>query len=105
MRILQLLVQALLYYLACSLVAKQRENAPGLLRVLFIVVILAFVSGGVRSVIGVSWFSTIITAVVSFFILWVGLGVGFFRTIIAALIVALLRKLLEYVFSGGQPLT
>jgi hypothetical protein len=100
MRILQLLVEALLYYAACSLVARSRAEAPGYLRVLIVVIVLAFVSGGVKAVIGDFWLANAIVFVVSFLVLWIGLGVGFLRTIIAALLVLLLRALLSVVFSG-----
>ena len=103
MRILQLLVEALLYYAACSLVARSRAEAPGYLRVLIVVVLLAFVSGGIKAVIGDFWLSSAIVFVINFLILWIGLGVGFIRTIIAALLVALLRALLTAVFSGRSP--
>jgi hypothetical protein len=100
MRILQLLAEALLYYAACSLIARTREEAPGFLRVLFVVVLLTFISGGVKAVIGDFWLSSAIVFVVNFVILWIGLGVGFFRTVIAAILVAVLRWLLTAVFSG-----
>ena len=48
MHFLQLVVEALLYYLACSLLAK-REEQPGFLRVMFVVLALAFVSGGMNA--------------------------------------------------------
>ncbi|RPH93798.1 hypothetical protein EHM69_09285 [candidate division KSB1 bacterium] len=101
MRILQLLVEALLYYLACSLVARSREEAPGLIRVLLVVIVLTFISGGVKSVIGDFWLSSAIVFLVNFFVLWIGLGIGFFRTIIAALLVILLRSILTAVFANN----
>jgi len=103
---LQLLVEALLYYLACSLVARRREEAPGLLRVFITVLILAFVSGGVKGVVGDFWLSSALVFVINFFILLIGLGIGFFRTVIAAIVVILLRSLLEWAFHmprGGGP--
>jgi hypothetical protein len=101
MRILQLLVEALLYYVACSLVARSREQAPGLLRVLFVVILLTFISGGVKAVIGDIWLGSAIVFVVNFLVLWIGLGIGFFRTILAAVLVLILRAVLETVFSRG----
>jgi hypothetical protein len=95
---LHLLVEALLYYLACMLVARKREDAPGLIRVLITVLLLAFVSGGIRTVIGDFWLANALVFVLNFFILWIGLGIGFFRTILAAIVVILLRMLLEAVF-------
>ena len=100
MRILQLLVEALLYYAACSLVARSRAEAPGLLRVLIVVVLIIFISGGVKAVIGGFWLGNAVVFVINFLVLWIGLGVGFLRTIIAALLVMLLRALLTAVFSG-----
>lgn len=100
MRILQLLVEALLYYVACSLIARTREEAPGFLRVLLVVALLTFISGGVKAVIGDFWLSNAVVFAITFVVLWIGLGVGFFRTIIAALLVAGLRWLLTLVFSG-----
>lgn len=100
MRILQLLVEALLYYAACMLVSRRREEAPGIVRVLIVVILLAFVSGGVQAVIGHFWLSSALVFVSSFFVLWIGLGIGLFRTILAAVLVAVLRWLLETVFTG-----
>ena len=98
---LQLLVEALLYYLACSIAVRRREEAPGLIRVFITVIVLAFVSGGVHSVLGHSfWLSSVIVFVINFFVLLVGLGIGMFRTIVAAIIVILLRSLMEWAFSG-----
>lgn len=99
MRFLQLLVEALLYYLACSFVAKSREEAPGLVRIFLTVLVLAFVSGGVKAVVGDFWLASGIVFVVNFFILWIGLGIGMFRTVIAAIIVIVLRSILERVFA------
>ncbi|MBU0508267.1 hypothetical protein KKH27_05470 [bacterium] len=98
MRILHLLVEAILYYVACMLVARKREEAPGLLRVFLVVIVLTFVSGGFKAVIGEFWLSNALVFVVNFFILWIGLGIGFIRTILAAILVILLRMLLERVF-------
>jgi hypothetical protein len=98
---LQLLVEALLYYLACSIAVRRRDEAPGLLRVFITVLILAFVSGGVKAVIGDFWLSSAIVFVINFFILLAGLGIGLFRTIIAAIIVILLRSLMEWAFGGA----
>jgi uncharacterized membrane protein YjjP (DUF1212 family) len=104
--LLQLLAEALLYYLACSFVARNREEAPGLVRIFLTVIVLAFVSGGVKFVIGDFWLASGLVFFVNFFILYLGLGIGFFRTVIAALVVILLRSLLERVFAvpGGPEL-
>jgi hypothetical protein len=102
MRFLQLVVEALLYYLACSFVARSREDAPGLVRVLITVLILAFVSGGVKAVIGDFWLSSAIVFVINFIVLWAGLGIGFLRTILAAVIVIVLRSVLQAVFGTGS---
>jgi hypothetical protein len=101
MDFMQLLVEALLYYLACSLVARRREDAPGLIRVFITVIVLAFVSGGVKAVIGDFWMSSAIIFVINFFILLIGLGIGMFRTIIAAIVVILLRSLMELAFRSS----
>jgi len=98
MRILHLLVEAVLYYVACMFVARRREDAPGILRVFITVALLAFVSGGVQAMIGHFWLSQALAFVINFFILWIGLGIGFIRTILAAILVILLRMLLERVF-------
>ena len=102
MHFVQLLVEALLYYLACTLLSRSREDAPGFLRIFLTVVLLAFVSGGVKAVIGEFWLSSAIVFCINFFILWIGLGIGFFRTILAAVLVILLRSLLEYAFVHGS---
>ena len=104
MRILQLLVEAILYYVACSLISRTREDAPGFLRVLFVVVLLTFLSGGVKAVIGDFWLSNAVAFVVNFIVLWIGLGIGFIRTIWAAVLVAVLRWLLTAVFTGRSPM-
>ena len=98
MRILHLLVEAVLYYVACMLVARSREEAPGIIRVLITVALLAFVSGGLQAMNGHFWLSQALAFIINFFILWIGLGIGFFRTILAAILVILLRMLLEKVF-------
>lgn len=100
MRFLQLLAEALLYYLACSFVARSREEAPGLVRIFIVVVILAFISGGVKFVIGDFWLSSGIVFFINFFILYLGLGIGFFRTAVAAILVIVLRSILERVFAA-----
>jgi len=97
-RILHILAEALLYYLACMLVARRRDEAPGLVRVIITVIFLAFISGGIKNVIGEFWLSNAIVFVADFVILWIGLGIGFFRTILAAVVVLLLRMLLDAVF-------
>lgn len=99
---LRLLVEALLYYLACSLVARGKEDAPGLIRVFIVVLLLAFVSAGIKGVIGDFWLSSALVFVINFLILLIGLNIGFLRTIIAALIVILMRSLMESVF-GANP--
>ena len=102
MTFLQLLVEAVLYYVACSLVARSREDAPGLLRVFLVVLLLTFISGGLKAVIGDFWLSHGIVFILSFFVLWIGLGIGFFRTIMAAILVMILRSVLEAVFARGS---
>lgn len=102
MRILQLLAEAILYYVACSLVARTREAAPGLLRVLIVVVLLAFISGGVKAVLGEHfWLGNALAFIINFIVLWIGLGIGLLRTIIAALLVLVLRAVLAAVFTHG----
>jgi hypothetical protein len=102
MRLIQLLVEALLYYLACTLVARNRESAPGFIRVILVVLILALVAGGTQSLVtGALWHSGVILFILSFIILWIGLGIGFIRTILAALIVTLLHSVLQKVFATG----
>jgi hypothetical protein len=100
--ILQLIVESLLYYLACMLVARSREDAPGIIRVLITVLILAFVAGGVQYVVHDIWHSGPLLFILSFIILWIGLGIGFIRTIIATLIVSLLHTVLARVFTHGM---
>jgi hypothetical protein len=103
MRFLQLLVETLLYYIACSMLARSRESAPGFLRVLITVAIVALISGGIHYWPHANyWHSGILVFIGAFFVLWIGLGIGFFRTIIAALVVSLLRMLLEYAFSPSS---
>ena len=102
MAILRLIAEALLYYVACSLVARGKEDAPGFLRVFIVVLLLAFVSSGIKGVIGDFWLSSALVFVINFFILWIGLGIGLIRTIIAALIVIMLRSLMESVFGTGR---
>jgi hypothetical protein len=97
MNFLQLLAEAVLYYVACMLVARRREEAPGMIRVLITVALLAFISGGMKAVIGDFWLSNALVFLVNFFILWIGLGIGFVRTIVAAVLVILLRMLLDQV--------
>ena len=100
--LLQLITETLLYYLACMLVARSREDAPGFIRVLITVLILALFAGGVKYVIHDLWRSGALLFIVSFIVLWLGLGIGFFRTIIATLIVSVLHTVLERVFSQGS---
>ncbi|HEY3295705.1 MAG TPA: hypothetical protein VGL38_09710 [bacterium] len=78
--------------------------APGFIRVLITVLILSFIAGGVHLVIHGLWSSGVLLFILGFFVLWIGLGIGFFRTIIAALIVSLLHTLLERVFANGSSL-
>jgi hypothetical protein len=99
MVLLQLLVEALLYYLACALVSR-REHAPGLLRVFITVLLLAFVSGGVKAIIGDFWLASAIIFFLNIFILLFGLGIGILRTVVAAILVIVLRSLLEWAFGG-----
>lgn len=105
MRILQIILETLLYYVACTLVARSREDAPGFVRVLIVVLVLALIAGGTGMLLsGGIWTSGAILFVLSFLVLWIGLGIGFFRTILAALIVSLLHALLERVFRTGSVL-
>lgn len=97
MNFLQLVVEALLYYLACSLLAK-KEDAPGFIRVMLVVLLLAFVSGGVNAILPDFWVSSAVITVLNFFILWIGLGIGLFRTILALIAVMLLRTVLQHYF-------
>lgn len=99
--VLQLLAETLLYYFACLIVARSHADAPGFIRVLITVLILSFFAGGVHYVIHGIWSSGALLFIVSFIVLWFGLGIGFFRTIIATLIVSLLHTLLERIFSHG----
>ena len=97
---LSLLVQALLYYLACALVARNREEAPGLIRIFIVVLLLAVVSGSMHEASLSFWSSSLIVFILQFIILWIGLGIGLFRTIIASLLVILFRTIMEAVFSN-----
>ncbi len=99
--LIQILVETLLYYFACMIVARSHESAPSFLRVLITVLILSFFAGGVRYIVHDIWHSGALLFVISFFVLWFGLGVGFFRTIIATLIVAVLHAILEHLFARG----
>ena len=99
MSILRLLAETLLYYLACSVLAKGKEGAPGLLRVFITVLIVAFISSAGTSIIDDIWMSSIFVGIISFIILWIGLGIGLIRTIIAVIVVMLLRTLMESAFS------
>lgn len=99
MPFLQLLVEAILYYVACMFVARTREDAPGLVRIFLVVLLIAFISGGMKYVIGDFWLTSGLLLVINFFILWLGLGIGFFRTVIAAIIVMILRAILEKAFA------
>ena len=97
----QLLIEAVLYYFSCSLLSKDREHAPGLIRILITVLLCVAVTGGIRLLpLGgwEIWSQSVLGMMVQFMILWVGLGIGFFRTILATLLVGLLHTLLEYVF-------
>jgi len=99
MPILRLLAETLLYYLACTLLARTREDAPGLLRVFITVLIVVFISSAGTAMINDIWVSSALVGIISFIILWIGLGIGLIRTIFAALIVILLRALMEAAFS------
>jgi hypothetical protein len=100
MHLLQLFVEALLYYLACAMLVRSSQDRPGLIRVFLVVLVLAFVSGGMKAVIGNFWLTSALVFVINFFILWLGLGIGFFRTIIAAILVIILRSIMEAVFAS-----
>ena len=52
---------------------------------------------------GHGWLTHLLTLFVNFIILWVGLGIGVFRTVLAAVVVFLLNLLLAAVFSGRNP--
>lgn len=100
--LLFLLVQALLYYVACHLLARKSERVPGLMRLIFTVFFIVAISGFLRWALGYGWMTQVIVLVTSFFILWGGLGLGPLRTLIAALIVFLLNLALSRVFEGGH---
>ena len=99
MPILRLIAETLLYYLACSLLARTREDAPGLIRVFITVLIVAFISSAGTAVIDDLWLNNVLVGIISFIILWIGLGIGLIRTIVAALIVMILRSLMEAAFA------
>ena len=100
MHFIQLLAEALFYYLACAILVRSSEERPGLIRVFLTVFLLAFISGGTKAVIGDFWLASALVFIINFFILWLGLGIGFFRTIIAALLVIVFRSIMEAVFAS-----
>ena len=112
MALVQLLLETLLYYLACTLLARKREDAPGILRVFITVLLIALITWGVHSVLGGTflgrgiasgmWASGVFTFILSFIILWIGLGIGLIRTILAALLVTLLHHLMAAAFSSTR---
>lgn len=102
MAFLQLLAEALLYYLACRILVHRQEEAPGLIRIFVTVFLLAVVSGGLKYAIGDFWLTSIIIFVINFFILLIGLGIGFFRTVLAAILVIVLRMILTAAFNFGR---
>jgi hypothetical protein len=109
MALVQLLLETLLYYLACTLLARSREDAPGIIRVFITVFLIALITWGVHGVFGGTflgrgiasgmWASGVFTFLLSFVILWIGLGIGLIRTILAALLVTLLHHLMNAAFS------
>jgi hypothetical protein len=99
---LRLIAETLLYYLTCSLLARKREDAPGLLRVFITVFLVAFISASGTAMINDIWVGSVLVGIISFVILWIGLGIGLIRTIIAVLIVMLLRSLMQAAFSTMQ---
>ncbi len=112
MALVQLLLETLLYYLACSLLARKREDAPGLIRVFITVFLIALITWGVHGVFGGTWLgrgiasgmwaSGLFTFILSFVILWIGLGIGLFRTILAALLVTVLHHLMSAALSTNK---
>jgi len=99
MNFLRLIAETLLYFVAARLLARGKEDAPGLIRVFITVLIVAFISSAGTAVIDDIWLNGILVGIISFIILWIGLGIGLIRTIFAALIVVLLRSLMEAAFS------
>ena len=101
--LLFLFIQALLYYVACHLLTRKNERVPGIFR-LFITVFLIMVANGFLGwALGHGWLTHVIILVTSFIILRIGLGIGFIRTLIAALIVFLLNLGLRSIFGGVDP--
>jgi hypothetical protein len=100
--LLRLIAETLLYYLTCSLLAKGKEGGPGLLRVFIVVLIVAFVSSAGTAMINDIWVGSVLVGIISFIILWIGLGIGLIRTILAVLIVMLLRSLMQAAFASTR---
>jgi len=98
--LLYYVVQAFLYYIACHLLTRKHEHVPGVIRLFITVVLMAAVGGFLGWSLGHGWLTNVLILVTNFLILLVGLGIGIFRTILAAVVVFLLNLLLRAVFSG-----
>lgn len=98
--LLYFLVQALLYYIACHLLTRKHEHVPGVVRLFITVVLMAAVGGFLGWSLGYGWLTNVLILVTNFIILLVGLGIGVFRTLLAAVVVFLLNLLLRAVFGG-----
>ena len=97
-----LFIQALLYYVACHLLTRKTEHVPGLFRLFITVFLIMVVNGFFSGALGAGWLTHIITLIVDFVILRIGLGLGFVRTLIAVLIVFLLNLALRNIFVGAD---
>lgn len=102
--LLYLLVQALLYYIACHLLTRKHEHVPGILRLFVTVLLMAAANGFLSWSVGHGWLTSALILVINFLILLVGLGIGLLRTILAAVVVFFLNLLLRAVFAGWNPL-
>ena len=99
---LRLLAETLLYYLTCSLLARGKDGGPGLIRVFITVLIVAFISSAGTAMINDIWVGSVLVGIICFIILWIGLGIGLIRTILAVLIVLLLRSLMQAAFASTK---
>jgi len=101
--LLFLFIQALLYYVACHLLTRKTEHVPGIFRLFITVFLIMVVNWFFDKALGHGWLTQIIILIVDFIILRIGLGLGFIRTLIAALIVFLLNLALRNVFGELSP--